>query len=192
MQETPFSLEQFELLFKEHFKPLALLAYSVVKDKDVAKDIVQEFFVKFWETQHTLQLRGPFEGYAARAVKNRSLNYIARQEVQDKHRQLFAAMPPDDQDTGHADREQFYQRLSHAIDCMPEQRRRVFLMSAADNKKYADIARELNISINTVKFHIKAAYVFLRNEAFMPLWISILLNMLYFFEKKFPVVPTLF
>jgi RNA polymerase sigma-70 factor (ECF subfamily) len=180
MQDTPFSLEQFELLFKEHFKSLALLAYSVVKDRDVAKDIVQEFFVKFWETQHTIQLRGPFESYAARAVKNRSLNYIARQEVQDKHRQLFAAMPPDD-DQG--EKEQFYQRLSHAIDCMPEQRRRVFLMSAADNKKYAEIARELNISINTVKFHIKAAYVFLRNEAFVPLWAGILLDLLIFFEK---------
>ncbi|MBC9931947.1 RNA polymerase sigma-70 factor [Chitinophaga qingshengii] len=183
MQETPFSLEEFELLFKEHFKPLALLAYSVVKDKDVAKDVVQEFFVKFWETQHTIQLRGPFELYAARAVKNRSLNYIARQEVQDKHQQLFAALAPDNPDNSHAHREQFYQRLSHAIDCMPEQRRRVFLMSAAGNKKYADIARELNISVNTVKFHIKAAYVFLRNEAFLPLWISVLLTVFHFFEK---------
>ncbi|RBL89169.1 RNA polymerase sigma-70 factor [Chitinophaga flava] len=173
MQETPFSLEQFELLFKEHFKQLALLAYSVVKDKDVAKDIVQEFFVKFWETQHTIQLRGAFDSYAARAVKNRSLNYLASQEVKDRHQQLFAAMTPDDPDMDHADREQFYQRLSHAIDCMPEQRRRVFLMSAADNMKYADIARELNISVNTVKFHIKAAYVFLRNESFVPLWACI-------------------
>ncbi|WP_343744055.1 RNA polymerase sigma-70 factor [Chitinophaga sp.] len=179
MQETPFSLEQFELLFKEHFKPLALLAYSVVKDKDVARDIVQEFFVQFWETQHTIPLRGPFEIYAARTVKNRSLNHIARQEVQDKHQPLFATMPPEDQDAGDGDREQFFQRLSQAIDCMPEQRRRVFLMSAADNKKYAEIARELNISINTVKFHIKAAYVFLRNEAFFPLWISV-----FFFLKK--------
>lgn len=173
MQETPFSLEQFELLFKEHFKSLALLAYSVVKNKDVARDIVQEFFVKFWETQHTIPLREPFETYAARAVKNRSLDHIARQEVQDTHQQPFAAKSPEYPEADHGDREQFYQRLSHAIDCMPEQRRRVFLMSAADNKKYAEIARELNISINTVKFHIKAAYVFLRSEAFMPLWIGV-------------------
>lgn len=139
MQETPFSLEQFELLFKEHFKQLALLAYSVVKDKDVARNIVQEFYLKFWQTQHTIQLKGPFETYAALAVNGH---------------------------TGCSRPGQFYLRLSQAIAFMPEQRRHIFLLSAADNVNYASIARQLHIPVNTVKLHLKAAYVFLRKECF--------------------------
>ena len=140
MQETPFSLEQFELLFKEHFKQLALLAYKDAEDKDVARNIVQEFYVKFWETQHVIHLKQPFEVYVAHAVNGRH--------------------------TGCSMQEQLYLRLSQAIAFMPEQRRRVFLLSAADNVNYAGIARQLHISVNTVKFHLKAAYVFLRNECF--------------------------
>jgi RNA polymerase sigma factor (sigma-70 family) len=47
---------------------------------------------------------------------------------------------------------------------MPEKRRHVFLLSNKEGLKYAEIAEQLDISVNTVKTHIKLSYEFLRRE----------------------------
>ena len=41
----------FEIFFKDHFNALANLSYSVIKDKDDARDIVQHVFVNFWQKE---------------------------------------------------------------------------------------------------------------------------------------------
>ena len=38
-------LKIFEDLYKEHFAYLSLVSFNITKDKDVAKDIAQEFFI---------------------------------------------------------------------------------------------------------------------------------------------------
>lgn len=47
--------------------------------------------------------------------------------------------------------------IEKSINNLPEECRHVFQMSRFDHKKYEDIAQELNISVNTVKYHIKNA-----------------------------------
>ncbi|POY37911.1 hypothetical protein C3K47_05125 [Solitalea longa] len=44
-----------------------------------------------------------------------------------------------------------------AIDKLPEKRRKIFLMSNIEGLKYAEIADQLNVSVNTVKTQIKLA-----------------------------------
>jgi RNA polymerase sigma-70 factor (ECF subfamily) len=82
-------------------------------------------------------------------------------------------------------REKQYNALWEALNKMPEQRRKVFLMSNQDKVKYKDIALQLGISVNTVKTHIRLALQFLRMECkwvipFMMLMFDIeLLTMFY-------------
>jgi RNA polymerase sigma-70 factor (ECF subfamily) len=48
-----------------------------------------------------------------------------------------------------------------AVDSLPEECGRVFRLSRFEEKKYEEIARELGISVNTVKYHVKHALVLL-------------------------------
>lgn len=50
------------------------------------------------------------------------------------------------------------------IASLPEECQKVFHLSRFENKSYAEIAEELCISINTVKYHIKNALSTLRRE----------------------------
>ncbi|HEY0611469.1 MAG TPA: sigma factor [Chitinophaga sp.] len=43
--------EAFEILFNRYFKLLWMEAYARLDDADEAEDIVQEFFMEFWERQ---------------------------------------------------------------------------------------------------------------------------------------------
>ena len=47
---------------------------------------------------------------------------------------------------------------------LPEECRRVFKKSRFEQKKYEEIAEELNISVNTVKYHIKNALAYINSH----------------------------
>jgi RNA polymerase sigma-70 factor (ECF subfamily) len=57
-----------------------------------------------------------------------------------------------------------YNLMYEAIEKMPDQRRRILKMAAFEEKSYAEISKELGISVNTVKTQMSRAYKFLRNE----------------------------
>ena len=72
------------------------------------------------------------------------------------------------------------QEISKAIDEMPEESRIVFKKSRFELKKNEEIAQELGISVNTVKYHIKRALSFLRERlrGYLPLLILVITMLL--------------
>ena len=60
MQKPPLTIEELELFFKSNHAFLCLAALSIVKDKDVAKDIVQDFFISYWERRKNVQFTVSF------------------------------------------------------------------------------------------------------------------------------------
>ena len=55
-------------------------------------------------------------------------------------------------------------KVKAAIRTIPSGSRRVFLLSRFHNMKYAEISEKLDISVNTVKYHIKQALAHIRRE----------------------------
>ena len=67
--------------------------------------------------------------------------------------------------------------ITKAIGRLPEECRCVFQMSRFEEKKYEEIARELQISVNTVKYHIKHALALLRED--LGKYLTIVMSMLF-------------
>lgn len=165
--QQPISADNaaFEELFRQHFVSLCTIAYYVVEDKDAARDIVQDFFLGYWNKRHQIKITHDFKSYASKAVRYTAITSLKKSgrmklqelEVMDG---LAAQFAVDDVES----REQQYNVLWEALNKMPEQRRKVFLMSNQDKVKYKDIALQLGISVNTVKTHIRLALQFLRME----------------------------
>lgn len=59
--------------------------------------------------------------------------------------------------------EEFRSVVISAINSLPEDSRKVFELSRNIGLKYEDIAQELGISVNTVKYHMKQSLSILRN-----------------------------
>jgi RNA polymerase sigma-70 factor (ECF subfamily) len=51
-----------------------------------------------------------------------------------------------------------------AIDNLPDQCRQVFTMNRFEGKKYTEIAKELDISLSTVKYHMSTALHTLKDK----------------------------
>ncbi|HEY0272692.1 MAG TPA: RNA polymerase sigma-70 factor, partial [Chitinophaga sp.] len=160
--------DHLEHLFTQNYRSLCQLSYSFVKNMDVAKDIVQDFFIQYWEKFKHQELHINFDSYAYVAVKNRSLNYLKSQEVKLRHEHhagdtLYEMeVAPGDTDMDGKDR--YKMKLLKAMDQLPAGQRKVFMLSAVDGLKYMEIATQMNISINTVKTQIRKAYQAIRKN----------------------------
>src|SRR5690606_6394991 len=79
-QTQKIMTNKVEELFKDNYALLCLVSFCIVKDRDVAKDIVQDFFVSIWNKRDTLTITTSFEAYARRSVKNLSLLYLEKEK----------------------------------------------------------------------------------------------------------------
>jgi RNA polymerase sigma-70 factor (ECF subfamily) len=181
-------LYDLEGLFRKHYLFLCQTAYYLTGDESTAKDVVQEFFYYCWKKRDEIIIAGDFKNYAARAIRNACLNYLksARKTtlqpefVFSSHlsaEQGLQHEQPAEKEEGMEERDR---QLWAAIDRLPEQRKRIFLLSNRDNLSYAEIADQLNISINTVKTQIRLAYQFLREEC---RWLLYIFFYIFFIKK---------
>ncbi|WP_341837966.1 RNA polymerase sigma-70 factor [Chitinophaga pollutisoli] len=155
----------FEEQFRIHYVLLCRAAYYIVLDQDAARDIVQDFFLYCWNKRHDIQITRDFKSYALRSVKNASLRYLEKSgKVQLAEIQVIEAMSEYFPEEERGEDDSRNAALWAAVSRMPEQRRKVFLMSNQEGLKYKDIAETMGISINTVKTQIKQALQFLRKE----------------------------
>ena len=163
---SSYNLTAFESLFNTHYKGLCFIAFKIVRSWPAAEDIVQDFFIKCWQNRESIKIQTSFAAYAARSIHNRSINELQKEEVRQKHESGIARTfeEQDDYDPGHQQIDERYIRLFHAIEKLPAQRKRVFLMVHYEKLKYLDVAEKLNISLNTVKTHIRMAYSSLREN----------------------------
>lgn len=167
--DGPFNLaslgvREFESLFQQHYQWLCLLCYKINGNWNEAEDLVQEFFVRCWQKRESIVIRESWNAFAARSVKNAALNQLQKDDIRHKHETAAqdntASLNENaDQDTGEDER---YFRLITAINQLPEQRRKVFLLSRRPDLRYTDIAVQLGISVNTVKMHMRLSYQELR------------------------------
>jgi len=160
---TRLNQKIFEELFIQYFPALAGFVYSYVRNEEVAKDIVHDTFVTFWNNRHRLDLSYSPKSYLYKLAQNQALKYLRHRQVVEANApeisRLFESVP--DEMTDHETR---IARIEEKIKQLPDKQREVFLKCIVEEKKYKEVAEEYGISLNTVKTHINRALRFLKNE----------------------------
>jgi RNA polymerase sigma-70 factor (ECF subfamily) len=152
----------FELIFKFYYTGLVVYADRIIHDTEMSEDIVQSVLMKLWEERKSLKVDS-FRSYLGTAVKNRSIDLIRNQRVQDRYLEYIRERDIE-QDESFYTFPELDEMISQAIDKLPPRCREIFLMSRFRHFKIADIARELQISGRTVETQISHALKILRVE----------------------------
>src|SRR5688572_26154082 len=79
------SEKAFAEIFRRYQAPLFDFAYKRIRDKDDAKDIVQEIFVKLWNNRTEVQITTSLRSYLYRCVLNGVLNILSRQVIREEY-----------------------------------------------------------------------------------------------------------
>ena len=159
--------ELFETCFHEYYEGLHRYAFTIVRERQQAKDIVQSVFCKWWEKRREISIETSFKSYLYAAVYHQSLNHVRNT----KNRKTFTVdFGEKNIDTAEENREEMENRteleykLKNAIEDLPPRCKLIFLKSKFEKKKYSEIAAELNISVKTVEVQIGKAFNLLRGR----------------------------
>jgi RNA polymerase sigma-70 factor (ECF subfamily) len=159
------NLDNFEALFKLYYAPLVVYACKYVEGIDVAREIVQEFFVKLYEKRNSIAIDISVKSYLYRSVYNSCINYIKQRSIQDKH---LKSMDMEKDDEGNLENEinrvELQQRIYEVIELLPAKCARIFKMNRFEGLKNEEIAQKLNLSKRTVETQISKALKILRRK----------------------------
>ncbi|NWJ52242.1 MAG: RNA polymerase sigma-70 factor [Bacteroidetes bacterium] len=161
------SLITFEQLFNDYYNYLCYVAIEFVKEKQVAEEIVSDVFFALWEKRESIIINTSLSAYLIRAVKNRCINYDLHSKAEQRFKQKIAERMiqnslVEEYPMGGLLTNELTSLIKKSIDSLPEQCRQVFLLSRDEELKYDEIAERLNVSVNTVKTHMKIALSKLR------------------------------
>lgn len=153
----------FEHLFKTHYNALHAYAHMMLKDEDLAEEIVQGMFLKFWEKRQNLQIQS-IKAYLYKCVYNDSLNYLKQEKTKIKYQQFTLHTMNTEHESAASKIEltELQKRLSIALNQLPEQCRTIFQMSRFEELKYREIAERLGLSIKTIENQMGKALKILR------------------------------
>ncbi|MCB0585594.1 MAG: RNA polymerase sigma-70 factor [Phaeodactylibacter sp.] len=140
-------------------------ANQYVQDPDSARDITQKVFMNLWENRGKIDPQKPVQSYLFTSVKNRCLNYIRDRK---KYRSYVLDLEIEDLDIAFEEEapefSELQDKVSEALQALPEKCRQAFEMSRYRNMKYTEIAEELGVSVKTVEAHISKALKSLREQ----------------------------
>ena len=158
-------LAAFESLYKTDYAVLCKLAKTITHSHELAEEIVDDLFFYLWDNHGQLQVES-LQAYLFRSIRNnsekacRSLAFRKGRVTDSIDNTLLCLheyLSDPEQPLGWLLEEEMKNTAKKAVDELPTECRQVFELSRYEGKKYSEIAQELGISVNTVKYHIKNA-----------------------------------
>lgn len=168
----------FDRVYELYSHKLFSFILRILKNDDEAEDIVQEVFVKIWESREKLVDYKLLNSYIFTIAYNNSIDLIRKKINNSKYLEhlknssIIYETPSVISDIEFNDLSSLVEKL---IANLPERQKEVFLLHREKGLTYPEIAEQLGISKNTVENHMVKALKYLRQNIDN----SILVNLLF-------------
>lgn len=149
--------EMFDSLFRTYYPRLCVFANNYVNDMDAACEIVQNFFVNFWEKHKTLKITTSLKSYFFSSVYHACMQHFRKQKLHEKYTGYVKTLQEQADYSDILEKTETEQKIYTSIESLPPQCKKIFTLSRFDRLKYKEIAAKLNISVKTVEAQISKA-----------------------------------
>ena len=151
----------YKFIFDHYYALMGAIAYEYVEDYYISQNIVEDVMMSIWEKREQLIISTSVKSYLLTSVHNKCIDYLRSRS---REAEVFSLESEIGSSSCYIVSSELEKKIEEIIQSMPEECKKVFLLSRYGNKSYAEIANELNISVNTVKYHIKKALSLFREE----------------------------
>lgn len=157
--------DAFTTLYNRYWKQVYNFSRLYLTSQSVAEEVVQEVFIKVWESRDFVREEDNFKGLLFIITRNLIFNLHRKSVNEDFYRMTVLSAMEDSYDI---EEEIETKNLSEYIDLLiaelPPRRREIFILSRKENKSYKEIALLLDISEKTVENQISEALKYLRKN----------------------------
>ena len=150
----------FSELFRRYDKRIYPFVLKMIKTASVAEEITQEIFIKLWFNRQKLTDINNPASYIFTIAANHTLDYIRKRLNERKMLNQLSELLKSD--TSNNTEESMLFRdcealVQQAIAGLPAQQKKVYVLSRQHGLNNDEIARQLNLSPNTVRNHLSEA-----------------------------------
>ena len=155
------SRQAFKDIVSLYQQKVFLLAYSILRNREDALDVVQETFMRLHQKLEAYDKERNFQAWLLQIAKNLSIDYYRKHHS--RRREFESGRKVDDLNLAAGDHRsnpassELRRVISRCLEKLGERQRLIFVMRHFNGLEYREIAQILGISVGTVKsLHFKA------------------------------------
>ncbi len=158
----------FTDLYNKYWAQVYNFTKLYITNKDIAEEIVQEVFIKIWDSKEMIRENESFKGLLFIVTRNFIFNVFRKNVNEDFYKlTVLSAMEESYNPEEEVEARDLKAYIDLLIEQLPPQRRLIFNLSRKEYKTYREIAEQLSISEKTVENQISEALKYLRKHIFL-------------------------
>ncbi|MEI8114467.1 MAG: RNA polymerase sigma-70 factor [Bacteroidia bacterium] len=168
----------FDRVYELYSHKLFSFICKILKNEAEADDIVQEVFIKIWESRHKLEDFKLLNAYIFTVAYNSSIDLIRKRINNNKyleHLRNSSVIYTTPNSISELEFSELNTQTEKLIANLPERQKQVFILHREKGLTYPEIAEQLGISRNTVENHMAKALKYMHKNIDN----SLLINMLF-------------
>lgn len=146
----------FDLLFKKYSQKLYRFSFSLLKNEEDSREIIQETFFRVWKNRNSIDSGKSFKSFLFTISYNLIIDQmrlrIKDQEFKKNLAEHFKNIQLENVPA--TDYKQLENKIQIIVEKLPEKRKMIYKMSREDGLSHKQIAEKLNISVKTVENQI--------------------------------------
>jgi len=167
----------FYNIYERYSKRLYGFVLRYIKQKEDAEEIVQEVFVKVWESRNKIDAYASFESFLFTIAYNTTISILRKRTNEKKYLDHLKSLQQPTNSPNLIDEIYFNElnaRVQSLLNELTPRQKEIFHLSREEGLTHDEIAKKLDISVNTVKKHIANTLTFLKSHIDIRLTINVL------------------
>lgn len=152
-------------MYKSYWRQIYNFSRLYLKSQAATEELVQEVFVKIWESRDFIREDENFKALLFTITRNLIFNHHRKSLNEDFYKMaMIASMEESYNIEDEIDAKNLSEYIDLLIAELPPRRREIFNLSRKEHKSYREIAEQLSISEKTVEHQISEALKFLKQN----------------------------
>ncbi|MGV8094960.1 MAG: RNA polymerase sigma-70 factor [Mangrovibacterium sp.] len=156
----------FRKIMEHWYSPLFNFANGYLNNKENTKEVIQDVFLQLWDHRQKLADNTSLNAYLFTLTRNRCIDLIRREKLMLQFRtdkqEEYARLTENYQALSDPILDEIFalelqSEIDKTVSSLPEQCRKVFIMSRTKGMKNKEISNMLNLSEKTVESHLTKA-----------------------------------
>ena len=157
----------FDAIYNQYCHKLYQFVFMFLKQKEDAEEIVQDVFIKIWESRGKIDIYASFESFLFTIAYNATMSLLRKRMSETKSRGYLKSLQQFSSAEQVIDEIQ-YKELKHKVESLLKQltprQEEIYRLSREEGLTHTEISQKLNISESTVNNHLVRTLKFLKSH----------------------------
>lgn len=160
-------MKAFDIVYKKYSRRLYGFVFRYIKQEADTEGIVQEVFIKIWQSRDKINIYSSFESFLFTIAHNATVNLLKKRATEQKYVEHVKSLQHVDETYELADEIQYKElmyKFHRLLNELSPRQKEIFQLSREEGLSHKEIAEKLGISVQTVKNHLVTTLSFLKSK----------------------------